>query len=106
MATIGELYYAVITWAGSQGAVNLKATEGLWHGKTEARDGLGPFDVWINPHAEEIDDIDGFHVGIGTPQHMIPLIAHVGPTGGVIMHSSISGQNEEGLTNHFRAQTP
>lgn len=101
-----ELWAAVMSWAVASGATDIAKYPGLWHRKTEQRGALGPLDVRINPHVEEIDGVPPFNVKIGMDNMFPGLIALVGPDGGVIMRSPVDGEDEAGLVAHFVEQTP
>lgn len=103
---ISELYCAVTAWALSQGAKDLSKTPGLWHRKTEKHGVLGPLDVRINAHKETIDAVPFGHIMIGMDEYFPGMIALINPVDGVLLGSPRKGEDEAGLIEHFKAQTP
>lgn len=101
-----ELWASIMSWAVSTGAKDIGNQPGLWHRKTEKRGSLGPIDVRINPHDEEIDGVPPFNVKLGMDDYFPGIIGIVGPDGGVLMNSPNEGENEGGLVAHFKEQTP
>jgi hypothetical protein len=102
---ISELYAAVAAWATSIGAEKLNLLPGVWHRKTEKAGNIGPLDVRINAHTEEIEGIPPFSIRVGMDDYLPGTIALIGPTGGVILGSHERGEDEAGLIAHFKAQT-
>lgn len=101
-----ELWAAVMSWAASSGAKNIGDHPGLWHRRTEKRGVLGPLDVRINPHLEEIEGVPPMHAKLGMDDYFPGLIGIVGPNGGMLISSRQEGENEAGLVAHFKEQTP
>jgi hypothetical protein len=101
---IPELYKAVMDWVIATGAQNLNATPGLWKRRTERCNGIGPFDVKLNPHHAEIDGVPPYSVAVGMDDYFPGIIALVGPTGGVVIPSPRENENEAGLIKHFAEQ--
>lgn len=101
-----ELWASVMSWAVSTGAKDINKLPGLWHHKTEARDGVGPIDVRINAHSNDVDGLPPFHVKLGMDGYFPGIIGIFGPHGGALISSPIEGENENGLIAHFKAQTP
>jgi hypothetical protein len=98
------LWAAVMGWASSFGEGDISQRPGLWHRKTKKVGALGPIDVRINPHKEEVDGIPQFGATLSMDDYFPGLIALVGPNFGFIMHSRVDGEDEAGLIAHFKAQ--
>lgn len=106
METTSELWSAVLGWAASTGAKNIKQTPGLWYGQTKDDGLIGPLDVRINPHEQEIEGIPTLGCRIGMDDRFPGFIALVGPDGGTLVLSPYPFEDEDGLIKHFRKQTP
>lgn len=100
---VNMLWAAVMGWAASTGAKDIGSTPGLWESRVEQIGNVGPFDIKINPHKNEIDGIPPFGVFIGNKDYFPGLIALLGPSGGAVMHSRDEGENENGLIEFFNA---
>jgi len=100
------LWAAVMSWAVGLGETDITTQPGVWHRRTKQIGSFGPLDVRINPHKEEIESIPQFYVRISMDDYFPGLIALIGPNEGIVMNSHQDGENEDGLINHFREQTP
>lgn len=85
-STTPELMVAVINWAISQGAANIR---GIWSGETDQ------WEVKINGSFTEIEDMAPFSVHLTHKDSF--AIAVLDPTGGVRM-----GIDEDAAIAHFR----
>lgn len=101
---LSALYCVVTEWAIARGALNLAATPGLWHARTEKIGDIGPFDVRINAHKETIDAIPPYYISIGMDEMFPGIVAVINPFEGTMMHSQVPGEDEDGLIAHFKAQ--
>jgi hypothetical protein len=88
---MSELFTEVICWASTQGARDLPSHDGLWHGSTDE------WDVSINGHSEEVDDVPPMSVKL-THRRMMS-VALVNPYGGIV-----AAGNEIDMIDHFREQ--
>ena len=100
-----ELWAAIMAWAAGTGAKDISKLPGLWHHKTEKRGALGPIDVRLNPHTQEVDGVPPFHVKLSMDEYFPGFIGLVGPKGGTLLHSRAPGEDEAGLVAHFKEQT-
>jgi hypothetical protein len=89
-----EAFATIIEWCVSQGAVGVDTLPGLWRGSTDE------WDVSINGHKHEIDDVPPFHALVVHKTHFARL-ALIAPNGGQII-----GWTEDALIQHFRDRTP
>ncbi len=88
------LFYTIIRWAEAQGATNVKALPGCWHGETDE------WTVRINGHSHEVEDVPPFSAVV---MHKTALlgIAVLNIAGGCI-----TGPTEDELISHFGALIP
>lgn len=101
---INELWGEIMKWMASSGEEDVAQNPGLWYKKTVALNGIGPLDVRLNPHREEIDNIPSFHIRITVDDRFPGIIGIFGPQGGTIVSSRTDGEDENGLIEHFRNQ--
>lgn len=101
---VTALYAAVVEWATSAGAKDIGNLPGVWHGRTRKIERMGPIDVRINGHLEEIDGIPPGTIKLGMDDYFPGIIGLVWSDGGTLISSPVEGENEEGLIAHFKAQ--
>lgn len=93
-SSIMEAFVTICDWAVSQGAMKIDTLPGLWRGATDE------WDVAINGHKTEIDEVPPFHIVASHKTHFARL-AVIAPDGG-----SIAGCTEDAMIQHFRERTP
>jgi hypothetical protein len=98
-----ELWANIIWWYGDLVGKPLNETPGVWEGRAEKLNGLGPFDVKINGHKEEIDGLPPFGCFVGNKDYFPGVVCIVTPAGGTMIGSSVPGEDESGLIAFFEA---
>jgi hypothetical protein len=89
---ITQLFATVVQWAIAQGADNIKALPGVWHGETD------DWTVKLNGHPREIDDVPPYGYLI-THKTALCGLAIGNAAGGCVM-----GPSEDDLIAYFTAE--
>lgn len=105
-----ELWASIILWYGAVNGKPLNEHPGVWVGRAERLNNLGPFDVKLNGHKDDIDGIPPFGAFVGNEDYFPGVVCVVTPAGGTMIGSRVPGEDEDGLikffNDHREALTP